>query len=237
MKPILQTKKLSKHFKQENVLNNITFSLNTGEIYALIGRNGAGKTTLMKIISGLIQQSNGEVLLNDIDYTKVGILIENPALFEEFTAYDNLKMKCICANIDSINDEIEMLLELVGLSDVGNKKVKNFSLGMKQRLGIALALVGRPTLLVLDEPINGLDPQGIVEIREILKKLSQRGITIIISSHILDELYKVCTYFGIIEKGELVYQATKNELTILCEEEKLTLEEFYLQLTGGKSYV
>ncbi len=243
MKEILQTEHLTKNFRHQKVLKDVNLTVNQGEIYAFIGRNGAGKTTFMKIVSGLIQQSSGEIRYmgknqktDTIDYSKIGVLIENPAQFNNFTAYDNLKMKCICGDIPNQKEYIEYLLETVHLADVGKKKVKHFSLGMKQRLGIALALVGNPDFLILDEPINGLDPQGIVEVRSILQDLSSQGISILISSHILDELYKVATIFGIIEDGKLLFQLTKEELDAICKNENLTLEEFYLQATGGVKY-
>ncbi len=238
---ILEVKEISKYYNEGKVLDNINLSMNKGEIYGLMGRNGAGKTTLMKIVTGLINQSTGTVScmgnIKNIDFSKIGLLIESPALFEDFTAYDNLKMKSLCANIQDIDVYIKELLKSVNLLDVENKKVKKFSLGMKQRLGIALALVGNPTLLVLDEPINGLDPQGIVEIRNILQNLAEQGISIIISSHILDELYKLATNFSIIEQGKLVCQITKDELTAICQKEDISLEQFYLNTTGGNRNV
>lgn len=238
---ILEVKEISKYYNEEKVLDDINLSMNKGEIYGLMGRNGAGKTTLMKIVTGLTNQSGGTVScmgnVENIDFSKIGLLIEYPALFEDFTAYDNLKMKCICANISNIDEHIKELLKSVNLLGVENKKVKKFSLGMKQRLGIALALVGNPTLLVLDEPINGLDPQGIVEVRNILQNLAEQGISIIISSHILDELYKLATNFSIIEQGKLVCQITKDELTAICQNENISLEQFYLNTTGGNKNV
>lgn len=243
MNNILKTNHLTKNFRQQQVLKDVNLTVNHGEIYAFIGRNGAGKTTFMRIVSGLTQQTSGEIhclgknqTTDRIDYSQIGVLIETPAAFEQFSAYDNLKMKCLCGNIENPNEHIQHLLEIVHLSDVGKKKVKHFSLGMKQRLGIALALVGNPKFLVLDEPINGLDPQGIVEVRTILQDLASQGISILISSHILEELHKVATNFGIIEDGKLLYQLTKQELDMMCEKEDLTLEEFYLGITGGVHY-
>lgn len=238
---ILEVNKVSKYYKEHQILNNINLSMNDGEIYGLMGRNGAGKTTLMKIITGLTSKTTGTIScmghIEHIDFSKMGLLIEYPALFEDFTAYDNLKMKCICAGVPNIDEYINELLKSVNLSNVSKKKVKKFSLGMKQRLGIALSLVGNPTLLVLDEPINGLDPQGIIEMRNILQNLSKKGISIIVSSHILDELYKLATNFGIIEQGELICQITKDELTTICKNDNISLEQFYLNATGGNKNV
>lgn len=216
---ILTTKNLTKNYGRTKALDKINLQIKRGDIYGLIGRNGAGKTTLLKTISGLAFPTEGEVFLFDekIDLNnnlleRLGVLIENPGLYPNFTAYDNMKLKCISYGI-SKEGYIQSLLEQVGLGDTNNKKVKQFSLGMKQRLGVALALVGEPDLLLLDEPINGLDPQGIIEIRDVLLKLNkEKNITIIISSHILEELSKLATRFGIINNGQMIEEINKNEL-------------------------
>lgn len=222
---LLYTDTLTKTFKNHPAINCIDIHVKKGAIYGLIGRNGAGKTTLLKIIAGLSLPTSGEIYLygkSGKELSKirerVGCHIEAPALYPDMNAYQNLKCKCIQRNIN--NDEyIKDLLKLVSLDNTGNKKARNFSLGMKQRLGIAMALVGNPDLLALDEPINGLDPQGIREIREILIKLNnERGITIIISSHILDELSKIATDYGIIHNGELVQEITAENLLEQCKE-------------------
>lgn len=222
---LLYTNSLSKSFKNQKAVNNIHIHVKKGAIYGLIGRNGAGKTTLLKMISGLATPTGGEIYFlgksgKELEQVRnrVGCHIEAPGLYPEMSAYQNLKCKCIQRKVNS-EAYIKELLALVGLENAGNKKTRNFSLGMKQRLGIAMALIGNPDLLVLDEPINGLDPQGIREIREILIKLNQeRGITILISSHILDELARVATDYGIIHNGELVQEITAEKLMERCKE-------------------
>lgn len=222
---LLYTDSLTKRYKNHNVVNCVDIHIKKGDIYGLIGRNGAGKTTLLKMISGLASPSEGQIYLFGKSgkglcevRNKVGSHIESPGLYPEMSAFKNLKCKCIQRNINS-DSYIKDLLDLVGLGDTGNKKAGRFSLGMKQRLGIAMALVGNPELLVLDEPINGLDPQGIKEIREILIKLNrERGITIIISSHILDELARVATDYGIIHNGELLKEIAADDLMEQCRE-------------------
>ena len=216
---ILRIENITKTYGRTKALDKINIEIKRGDIYGLIGRNGAGKTTLLKAISGLAFPTQGEIFLfgekingNNNLLERIGVLIENPGLYPNFTAYENMKLKCISYGINK-TAYIESLLEQVGLEGVGKKKVKQFSLGMKQRLGIALALVGETDLLLLDEPINGLDPQGIIEIRDILLKLNkERNITIIISSHILEELSKLATRFGIIDKGQLIEEVTKKDL-------------------------
>ena len=236
MEVLVQTHNLTKQYKQHKVVSNVNLSVNKGEIYGLIGRNGAGKTTILRLLCGLAKPTEGEISLfgqrsHDMIYTKnrVGILIENPGIYPNMTAKDNVKLKCLAMGISSEGYIAELLAD-VGLSAADKKKVKHFSVGMKQRLGIALALVGNPELVLLDEPINGLDPQGIAEIREMIIKLNkEKGITFIISSHILGELSKIATSFGIIDKGELKKQILKTALTE-------DLEEYYLSLTGGVSH-
>lgn len=235
MEDLIQTNNLTKRYGQYKAVNNVNLSVKKGEIYGLIGRNGAGKTTVLRLISGLASPTEGEVCLfghnsHDTVYmqNQVGILIENPGIYPNMSARENVKLKCIAKGISN-KSYIAELLESVGLRAADKKKVKYFSVGMKQRLGIALALVGNPELVLLDEPINGLDPQGMAEIREIITKLNKdRSITFIISSHILGELSKIATCYGIIEKGELKKQIMRAELTE-------DLEEYFFNLTGGKS--
>lgn len=225
---LLYTDSLTKTYKNQNAVKCIDFHVRKGAIYGLIGHNGAGKTTLLKMICGLSVPTSGHIHLfgkSGKELSKirerVGCHIEAPGLYLDMSAYQNLKCKSIQRNIKG-DTGIKELLELVGLEDTGNKKVKQFSMGMKQRLGIAMALVGEPDLLVLDEPINGLDPQGIREIREILIKLNQdRGTTIIISSHILNEVARVATDYGIIHKGELVKEIAVDKLMEQCKEKIL----------------
>lgn len=216
---ILETKNITKAYKTNKAVDNVNLQIKRGEIYGLIGRNGAGKTTLLKLISGLSFATEGEIFLfgerintNNNLLERLGVLIEEPGLYPNLTAYENMKLKCISYGINK-RGYIQSLLEQVELGDTGKKKVKEFSLGMKQRLGVALALVGEPDLLLLDEPINGLDPQGIMEIRNILLRLNrEKNITIIISSHILEELTKLASRFGIIHNGRLIEEINKIEL-------------------------
>ena len=217
---ILETMNLTKQFGKKKAVNTVNMHVKQGEIYGFIGRNGAGKTTFLKMIANLLHKSSGEIkLFGSADLNKsrrkIGVLIENPGLYPAMNAYDNLKIKCMMLNIENSEQKIKELLHLVGLDKVTKKKVKQFSLGMKQRLGLALTLINDPELLLLDEPINGLDPQGIVEIREILLKLQKRGMTIIISSHILEELVKIANRYGVIASGELVKELTREELVQL----------------------
>lgn len=233
MEVLVQTNNLTKQYGQHKVVNNVNLSVKQGDIYGLIGRNGAGKTTVLRLISGLATPTKGEISLfgqnsHDTIYMRkrMGLLIESPGIYPNMSATDNIKLKCLAMGISS-KSYLAELLEDVGLSGVGRKKVKHFSVGMKQRLGIALALVGNPELVILDEPVNGLDPQGMAEIREIIIRMNKgKNITFIISSHILGELSKIATSYGIIEKGELKKQILKEELTE-------DLEEYFFGLTGG----
>lgn len=223
MEYLLSTNGLTKQFKDYKAVNNVSMNIKQGEIYGFIGRNGAGKTTFLKMISGLSFPTSGEISLfgysgSDMKkmFSRIGTLIEDPGLYPNLSAYDNLKLKCLCIGIKKAG-YIENLLKTVGLSDVGKKNIRNFSLGMKQRLGIAMALVGEPDLLVLDEPTNGLDPQGIAEVRDTILKLNKESnITIIISSHILEELSKVATNYGVIHNGSLLEQMTREDLLAKC---------------------
>ena len=223
MEYILTTEKLTKRYGEHRAADAISIHIKKGDVYGLIGRNGAGKTTVLKMICGLSHPTSGSVtylgktgaeLAGEMH--KIGSLIESPGLFPKMSAYKNIKIKCILCGRN--NDEyIKSLLKQVGLENVGNKPVQSFSLGMRQRLGIALALVGDPELIVLDEPINGLDPQGIAEMREIIRRLSkEKGMTVIVSSHILDELAKVADAFGIINNGKLIDEFSSEELGLRC---------------------
>ncbi|MCR5058069.1 MAG: ATP-binding cassette domain-containing protein [Clostridiales bacterium] len=220
---ILTTNELTKQYGSYKASNEVSIHVQRGAIYGLIGRNGAGKTTLMKMIGGLSRPTSGSYEIRGKNgettekmMSKVGILIEAPGLYPNMTAMQNLTTKAIALGIKD-KKYLMGLLEEVGLADTGKKKAKQFSLGMKQRLGIAMALVNKPELLILDEPINGLDPQGIAEMRSILHHLCyDRGITILISSHILDELSKVATQYGIIHEGKLLEEESKEELFSKC---------------------
>ena len=222
MSYVLQTNSLTKQYKNQIALNNVNINIEKGDIYGLIGKNGAGKTTLMKIICGLIHSSHGEVKLfesTDLDKNRkrIGCVIEQPALYPSMTARQNLIYYNKLLGISEYSN-VDGLLNLVGLQNTGKKKTKNFSLGMKQRLSIAISLIGNPDFLILDEPINGLDPSGIIEIRELLLKLnSERDITILISSHILGELNKVTTKYGIIKDGNLIDEFASKDLEMRCK--------------------
>ncbi len=221
---VLKTNNLTKKYNKNVVLDNVNITIKKGDIYGLIGRNGAGKTTLMKIITTQASPTSGTFELfntsseNDelFDNKKrVGSLIEYPAFYPNLSAYDNLKYYTIQRGIVDKN-QINKVLELVNLTGTGKKKVKTFSLGMKQRLGIALAILNSPDFVILDEPINGLDPIGISELRDTFKKLSDNGITLLISSHILSELYLLANEFGFLENGKLIKELSKEELDLEC---------------------
>lgn len=225
---ILQTNKLSKVYSNSIVLNQITMELQEGEIYGLIGPNGAGKTTLMRLISGLSLPTSGSISLfgsADLESQrrKIGTMIEHPAVYTNLTARENLEIACRLFNVTD-QKRVDEMLQFVGLANTGLKKARNFSLGMKQRLGIAISLLDRPQFLIWDEPINGLDPKGVCDIRDIILELNHRyHTTFMISSHLLGELGKVATHYGVIKKGELIDQFSKQELEERCKE-KLIVE-------------
>ena len=222
---LLSTNGLTKQYGHHKAVDKVNLHIKKGAIYGFIGRNGAGKTTCLKMISGLSRPTSGEIEIfgykgKDLQKvrSRVGCLIEAPGLYGNMTAYENLNIKCKLFGIKK-KGYIEDILETVGLEGVGKKKTKHFSLGMKQRLGIGLALVGEPDLLVLDEPINGLDPQGIAEVRDTIQRLrDERNMTILISSHILEELSKIATDYGIIHNGSLLQELTSEELMKRCSE-------------------
>ena len=219
MEYVIETKALTKKYGEKLAVNGMSLHVRKGDIYGLIGKNGAGKTTLMKLLLGLTSANGGEIKLfgnTDLDRArqKIGSLIEAPALYKNETAFENMKRFAILA--PTSDEEIRKLLTLVGLGNVGSKKTGEFSLGMKQRLGIAIALLGNPELLILDEPINGLDPAGIKEIRDIILDLNAKGVTFLVSSHLLDELGKIATNYGIMSGGLLVEEITSAELEEKC---------------------
>lgn len=221
MDTVLRTTDVVKKYGNRTVLNKISMHINKGDIYGFIGKNGAGKTTFMRVILSLTTSDGGEVeffdhkIIEEVGL-KVGSLIELPGLYKNATAQENLKRFSILYGADE--SKIDNILELVGLGDVGNRAVKNFSLGMRQRLGIAIALLGDPEFLILDEPINGLDPEGIKEIRDVILKLNkEKGITFLISSHLLDELAKVVTRYGIIDNGVLIEEIEADALREKCK--------------------
>lgn len=219
----IETAGLCKRYGNRNVVDQLNMLVPEGAIYGFIGRNGAGKSTTQKMLCGLTPVTSGEIRLYGKSYTdadirsKVGMLIENAGVYSGLTAQENMRLYGLAIGVDNLEQEITRALGMVGLSDTGKKKVKQFSLGMKQRLGIAIALLGNPHLLILDEPINGLDPQGIIEFRETIQKLNHEyGMTIMISSHILGELSKIATHYGIIKDGNMVQQMSADELEEIC---------------------
>ena len=224
MEYILETKDLTKIYGQKEACKDVNLHIREGQIYGLIGRNGAGKTTIMRMISGLSRPTSGSYSLfgkTGLEMRKmlrnVGVLIEHPGLYPKLSAYENLKIKCIGMGIRP-DGCVPELLRIVGLENTDRKKgAASYSLGMRQRLGIALALVGDPKMIILDEPINGLDPQGIAEVREMLGRLrDEKGITVMVSSHILDELSKIADAYGIIHEGELLDEFSAEELHRRC---------------------
>ena len=224
MEYIIETENLTKKYGKKKVLDSVSIHVSQGDIYGLVGRNGAGKTTLMKIISGLSKQTEGTYSifgkksgeLGDIT-SRRGLLIESPGIYGEYDALTNLAIKCRLIGITD-KEEPKRLLKMIGLESAGKKKAKHFSLGMKQRLGIGIALAGNPDIVILDEPINGLDPQGIIEVRDMIHRLNkENGTTFIISSHILDELSKIATKYGIINNGNLIEESLAADLNSRCE--------------------
>ena len=225
MEYVLKTNALCKSYRNFSALNALTMHVPKGSIYGFVGRNGAGKTTLIRLICGLQLPTGGEFELYGRKNTapqieqsrrRIGAVVENPALYLDMTAQDNLKQQYRVLGLPSY-DGIPELLKLVGLENTGKKKARQFSLGMRQRLGIAVALCGSPDFLVLDEPINGLDPEGIIEIRELILKLNrEKSITVLISSHILDELARLATHYGFIDSGRIIREMSAEELNAAC---------------------
>ena len=221
MEYVLTTEKLSKKYKHDFALNGLSMHVPKGAIYGLIGRNGAGKTTVIRLISGLQTPTSGEYTLFGKKRTeqeiakarrRMGVMFETPSVYVNMTAEENLKQQYRVLGIPSF-DGIRDILEVVGLQGTGKKRVKHFSMGMRKRLSIAIALCGDPDFLVLDEPLNGLDPQGIIQIRELLLKLNrERQVTILISGHILEELSKIANYYGFMEEGRMVKEISAKEL-------------------------
>ena len=222
---ILRTNELCKSYRGFKALNGLSMNVPKGSIYGFVGKNGAGKTTLIRLICGLQNPTSGDYSLYGRKLSskniaksrrKMGAVIETPSIYTNMAAEDNLKQQYRILGLPSY-DGIEDILKLVGLENTGKKKAKNFSLGMRQRLGIAVALAGSPDFLVLDEPVNGLDPQGIIEIRELILKLNrEKQITVLISSHILDELSKLATHYGFIDNGRIVKEISAEELEAAC---------------------
>jgi len=223
---VLRTKSIYKKYGKSFALDNINIEIKKGEIYGFIGQNGAGKTTLLRVVTGLTTPTKGTVELFGQSSEKglvksikrVGAVVESPALFPNMSAYENLELHRLQKGIPD-KKCIDRTLKLVGLENTGRKKVVNFSLGMKQRLGIAIALLSDPEFLILDEPTNGLDPMGIVELRQLIKRLNrEREMTVLISSHILSELHQLATRYGIIHKGRLLEEISASELNQKCRQ-------------------
>ena len=225
MEYVLETNGLCKRYRDFTALNGLNMHIPKGSIYGFVGRNGAGKTTLIRLICGLQEPTGGSFTLYGAKNTdvkierarrRVGAVVETPSIYLDMTAEENIRQQYLVLGIPSA-DGIAELLHLVGLDGTGKKKAKNFSLGMRQRLGIAVALAGNPDFLVLDEPVNGLDPQGIIEMRELILKLNrEHGITVLISSHILDELSRLATHYGFIDGGHMVKEMSAEELEARC---------------------
>ena len=206
---ILQTKDLCRDFKRQHAVSNISLSITKNSVYGLLGPNGAGKSTTLKMITGMLRPTSGEIIFEDHpwsrqDLTNIGALIESPPLYENLTAKENLKVRTLLLGLP--DSRIQEVLETVSLTDTGNKRAGQFSMGMKQRLGIAIALLNHPKLLILDEPTNGLDPIGIQDLRELIRSFPEQGITVILSSHILSEVELIADHIGIIAGGVLGYE-------------------------------
>ena len=218
----IEIRNLTKNFGEKQALQGLNMTVPVGSIYGFIGENGSGKSTTEKIICGLIRPSGGSVKLYGKDYTdediraKIGVLIESPGCFPNMTVWNNLKLQADNLSIENSDDEIRKILKLVRMEGAAGNKYKNCSLGMKQRIGIAMALLGNPTLLVLDEPINGLDADGMRIMREVLVDIANNGATIVISSHILGELEKIATHYGIVRGGKMIAEMTADELDKSC---------------------
>lgn len=238
MELVLETSNLEKTYKNFKALSHLNIHVEKGSIYGLIGRNGAGKTTLIRILCGLQQPTSGTYTIYGIKNTeknkplsRIGAIIETPSIYQNMSAKENLIQQALL--IGTVNlSEIDELLELVGLQNTGKKKVKNFSLGMRQRLGIAIALAGNPDLLILDEPINGLDPQGIIEMRELILNLNKkRKITILVSSHYLDELSKIATHYGFMDHGHILKEISSEELS------KKMQQKIEIKVKNAKTFI
>ena len=206
---ILETKNLTKNIKNENIIKGLSLKVPKGETYGLLGPNGAGKSTTMKLLCGLLKPSEGEVIFKGKPWSrdtlnKIGVLIESPAIYGNLTAKENMLIHACMLGVSE--NEITRVLKLLKIDKTGKKKVSNFSLGMKQRLGIAIALLGNPDLIILDEPTNGLDPIGIQELRDLIKRLNENQITVLVSSHNLAEIQHIASYIGIIINGKLKYE-------------------------------
>ena len=225
---ILKTTELTKSFKGQIAVNRISLSIERNSVYGLLGPNGAGKSTILKMIAGIFKPTSGRIEVDGHDWSRndlkeIGALIENPPLYDNLTAYENLKVRTLALGLS--DDRISEVLTAVQLTDTGKKKAGQFSLGMKQRLGIALALLGHPKLLILDEPTNGLDPIGIQDLRKLIRSFSAKGITTILSSHILPEVELIADHIGIISNGKLGYEGEVHK--------DVDLEHIFMEVVGN----
>lgn len=237
MEMLLQTKELCKAFGKQKAVDNVSLNVPEGKIYGLLGPNGVGKSTILKMITGILKPTSGEIYFDKQPWdraalSEIGALIESPPIYENLSARENLKVRSLLIGADK--KRIDEVLHTVALENTGKKKAGRFSLGMKQRLGIAMALLGEPRLLILDEPMNGLDPIGIDELRRLIRSFSAQGITVILSSHILSEVQLLADYAGIISGGVLGYEGAL--------EHGKNLEELFMKVVresegGGKNYV
>lgn len=230
MDMILKTTNLCKNFKGQAVVNNVSLNIQRNSVYGLLGPNGAGKSTILKMLTGILRPASGEIEFdghawNRSDLQSIGALIEMPPLYENLTAHENLKVRTLALGLP--DTRIEEVLRIVDLTDTRKKKSGHFSLGMKQRLGIALALLASPKLLILDEPTNGLDPIGIQELRELICSFPAHGITVILSSHILSEVEQIAEHIGIISAGKLGYESKINKGT--------SLEEIFMRVVAANN--
>lgn len=226
-KLILNANNITKSYNKHSILRGLNMNISKGSIYGLIGKNGAGKTTLLRIIAGLIPSYGGEIIIDKAN--NISAIIDSPSLFLNMSAYENMKQQAILQGVMDYTI-IETLLKTVGLEETQRKKTSDFSLGMTQRLKLAMSLISSPKFLILDEPLNGLDPDGISDLRILLTKLSQNdGVSILISSHILTELEQVATHFGILHEGKIAKEFNSQELS----DNNITLEKIYMKITKG----
>ncbi|MFQ6865316.1 lantibiotic protection ABC transporter ATP-binding protein [Blautia sp.] len=229
---IIEIKNLEKSFKHHKVIRNISMSVPEGSVYGLLGPNGAGKSTILKMLTGLLRPDSGRILFCGTPWTRknleeTGSLIETPPVYENLSAWENLKVRALI--LGETEERIKEVLEMVNLTDTGKKPAGKFSLGMKQRLGIAIALLGHPRLLILDEPVNGLDPLGIQEIRGLIRSFADQGMTVMISSHILSEIQQTADHIGILVNGKMGYEGPVTE--------DMNLESLFMKIAAAEREV
>lgn len=229
---IIEIKNLEKSFKHHKVIRNISMSVPEGSVYGLLGPNGAGKSTILKMLTGLLRPDSGRILFCGTPWTRknleeTGSLIETPPVYENLSAWENLKVRALI--LGETEERIKEVLEMVNLTDTGKKSAGKFSLGMKQRLGIAIALLGHPRLLILDEPVNGLDPLGIQEIRGLIRSFADQGMTVMISSHILSEIQQTADHIGILVNGKMGYEGPVTE--------DMDLESLFMKIAAAEREV